>query len=230
MSELSDKAGEQNIMDDATGVPHDKHRGKQAPLASRRRHSAQVAGLTNDSGDEDQILNQAIEQRHEFDQLLQKHRGKIMLYLMALVQNVADAEDLCQRISVVMWQKFQEFDRSKSFLSWACGVARFEAFNHRRSRSHDRLTFQTDLAQMLATSVESLDQEALELRTAALLECVRSLPAREQSFLQRIYWEGCSFESIAKDLGCTSRTFYNRMYLLRRRLSECVSRRLKAEQ
>lgn len=217
-------------MGDSTGVVHDEHGGKQTPLAGGRLRATQAARLADDSSDEDKILTKAIERRHQFDQLLQKHRGKIMLYLMALVQNVADAEDLCQRISVVMWQKFHEFDQSKSFLSWACGVARFEAFNHRRSRSHERLTFQTDLAQMLATSVERLDQEALELRTAALLECVRSLPAREQSFLQRIYWEGCSFESIAKDLGCTSRTFYNRMYLLRRRLSECVSRRLKTEQ
>ncbi|MEW4564479.1 sigma-70 family RNA polymerase sigma factor [Bremerella sp. JC770] len=170
-----------------------------------------------------------MELRLEFEQMLQASRDKLMLYLVALVSNVADAEDLCQRISLVMWQKFAEYDRSRSFLSWACGIARFEAFNFRRARVADRMLLQNDLPELLATTLENFDQDPTEQRLAALRNCLRALPEQEQSFVRQIYWEGRSFDSIAQALGCSVRTFYNRMYLLRRRLSKCVARRLKAD-
>ncbi|WP_197452214.1 sigma-70 family RNA polymerase sigma factor [Rosistilla carotiformis] len=170
-----------------------------------------------------------MELRLEFEQMLQASRDKLMLYLVALVSNVADAEDLCQRISLVMWQKFSDYDRSRSFLSWACGIARFEAYNFRRARVADRMLWRNDLPELLASTLENLDQAPSHQRLSALRNCVQALPEREQSFVWQIYWEGRSFDSIAQSLGCSVRTFYNRMYLLRRRLSHCVARRSKAE-
>jgi len=170
-----------------------------------------------------------MELRLEFEDLLQTSRAKLMLYLVALVHNVTDAEDLCQRISIVMWQKFSEYDRSRSFLSWACGFARFEAYNFRRARAADRVVSRNDLPELLAITLEHFEHDPTEQRLAALRNCLRALPAQEQSFIRQIYWEGRSFDSIAEVLGCSVRTFYNRMYLIRRRLSKCVSRRLQAE-
>ncbi|MEX0792283.1 MAG: sigma-70 family RNA polymerase sigma factor [Pirellulaceae bacterium] len=168
--------------------------------------------------------------RQDFDQLLENHREKIFLYLMALVNDRDDADDLCQRISIVMWQKFDDFDHARSFLSWACGIARLEAYNFRRARSADRLIPQNDLPQLLAVTLENFEQDPAEQRLAALRKCVQALPKLEQSFLHDIYWEGHSCDSIAEKLECSTRTFYNRMYLLRRRLLKCVSRRLRTEQ
>lgn len=167
--------------------------------------------------------------REEFDVLIEKHRQQIVLYLISMVQNIADAEDLCQKCCVIMWQKSSEYDRRKSFLPWACGIARLESYNYRRSRSTERLQFGSDVLQLLATSLEEMGNSSQDQRLSALKKCVTALPELEQSFLRRIYWEGNSFESIAADLGCSPRTFYNRMYLLRRRLWRCVSRKLSEE-
>ncbi|UUO06439.1 sigma-70 family RNA polymerase sigma factor [Blastopirellula sp. J2-11] len=189
-----------------------------------------VTGLNREVDEFDKDLDaRETNMRLDFEQLLQANRDKIMLYLTALVNNIADAEDLCQRISIVMWKKFVDYDHSRSFLSWACGVARLEAYNFRRARAADRLLARTDLQQLLAISLENFDQEAAEQRLAALRKCLQSLPELEQSFLRQIYWEGRSSDSIADELGCSTRTFYNRMYLLRRRLSKCVSRRLRTD-
>lgn len=193
--------------------------------------SPRVAGLNSevDQYDEDFSTHER-HSRQEFDQLLESHREKLLLYSMALVQNSADAEDLCQRISIVMWQKFCDFDRARSFLAWACGIARLEAYNFRRARAADRLLAHNHLPQLLAITLEDLDQDPTEQRLAALRKCVQALPELEQSFLRDIYWEGRSCDSIAENLQCSTRTFYNRMYLLRRRLLKCVSRRLRNEQ
>jgi len=167
--------------------------------------------------------------REKFEELLAEHRGRITLFLLSIVQNVSDAEDLCQKASVIMWRKFSEYDPTRSFLAWASGIARLEAMNHRRARAADRHVFQSDVLDLLTESLETIDQEPKSERLAALKQCIRALPPREQSFLERIYWEGASFESVAEELGCSLRTFYNRMYLLRRRLLQCVTRRLSTE-
>lgn len=170
-----------------------------------------------------------MELRLEFDQMLQSSRDKLMIYLVALVSNVADAEDLCQRISLVMWQKFSDYDRSRSFFSWACGIARYEAYNFRRARVADRILSRSELPELLAITLENLDQDPSQERLSALRNCLQALPEQEHSFIRQIYWEGRSFDSVAQALGCSVRTFYNRMYLIRRRLSKCVARRLKAD-
>ncbi|WP_437203252.1 sigma-70 family RNA polymerase sigma factor [Planctomicrobium sp. SH664] len=165
----------------------------------------------------------------EFTALLVEHRPRIMLYLLSIVHHLADAEDLCQRCSVIMWQKFSQFQKERSFLSWACGIAKLEAMNFTRSRVADRHLFKTDVLDLLAISAAELDQSMEESRLNALHHCIQSLPRAEQSFLRRIYWEGSSFEAIANELGCSPKTFYNRMYLLRRRLMACVARRLRVD-
>jgi len=167
--------------------------------------------------------------QQKFDELLARYRSRIVLYLFSLVQQTADAEDLCQRCSLIMWRKFPEFDQQRSFLAWACGIARKEAMNYRRARSTDRLQFQSDIAELLAVSLESLEEEQEKHRLDALKQCIQSLPETDQGFLQRIYWEGAAFEAVADEWGCSLKTFYNRMSLLRRRLLRCVSRRLNLE-
>jgi len=164
--------------------------------------------------------------RQIFESLLSQHRRKLTLYLVSLVRNAADAEDLCQRCSVVMWRKFEQFDQRRSFFSWACGIARLEAMNHRRATLVQPLIFKTEVVSLLAESIENVERDSQAQRLAALQQCLARLPDVEKTFLRRIYWEGCSLEAIARELGCSPKTFYNRIYLLRKKLSQCVDRRL----
>jgi RNA polymerase sigma-70 factor, Rhodopirellula/Verrucomicrobium family len=167
--------------------------------------------------------------RQRFESLLSKHRRKLTLYLVSLVRNADDAEDLCQRCSVVMWKKFSQFDERRSFFSWACGIARLEVQNYRRAVVVRPMIFKSEVISLLAESVETLDRTTQAHRLAALQKCISRLSETEKTFLRRIYWEGCSLEAIARELGCSPRTFYNRIYLLRKKLSQCVARHMEAE-
>ena len=48
---------------------------------------------------------------------------------LALLPNEQDAQDVFQRTSLVLWQKFDQFDSDRDFLPWACGVAHYEVRN-----------------------------------------------------------------------------------------------------
>ncbi len=62
----------------------------------------------------------------EFAEDLRRHQTQIFGFIYSLVRNFDDADDLFQQTSLVLWKKYDRYDPSKSFVAWACGVARFE--------------------------------------------------------------------------------------------------------
>src|SRR6266404_5220948 len=100
--------------------------------------------------------------RVEFAARLRDHQTQLFGYIYSLVRNLDDADDLFQQTSLVLWDKFDHFDPGKSFIAWACGVARFEVSNFLRSRSRQRLHFSDELGLMLIDAHEELGREDLE--------------------------------------------------------------------
>ncbi len=64
---------------------------------------------------------------------------------------------------------------SRSFVAWACGVARYEVMSFLRARSRDRLYFSDELSLALIEAQEALEQERLEERRVALAGCMKRL-------------------------------------------------------
>ena len=95
----------------------------------------------------------------EFAELLTHHQGQLLGYIYSLVRNLDDADDLFQQTSLVLWDKFDQYDPSRTFAAWACGVARYEVLNFLRARSRDRLYFSDELSLALIEAQEELEQE-----------------------------------------------------------------------
>ena len=70
----------------------------------------------------------------EFAEHLRQHHAPLFGYIHSLLRNLSDADDLFQQTALILWKKFDEYDRARSFLSWACGVARFEIANFLRAQ------------------------------------------------------------------------------------------------
>ena len=104
----------------------------------------------------------------EFAELLRHHQTQLFGYIYSLVRDLDDADDLFQQTSLVLWDKFAQFDAAKSFISWACGVARYEVLNFLRSRSRNRLYFSDQLNLALVEAQESLEHQQLDERRDAL--------------------------------------------------------------
>ncbi len=128
-----------------------------------------------------------MEKKAEFAARLREHQTQLFGYIYSLVRDLDDADDLFQQTSLVLWDKFELFDPSKSFVAWACGVARFEVSNFLRSRSRKRLYFTDELGMILIDAHEELEHERLEERRAALAGCMKKLRARDQQLLDDCY-------------------------------------------
>ena len=58
----------------------------------------------------------------EFLKLYSDSQRRMYAYLRTQVFNSQDADDVFQDVAVVLWRNFPQYDRSKDFTRWACGI------------------------------------------------------------------------------------------------------------
>src|SRR5262245_53269658 len=76
-----------------------------------------------------------------FAELLRDTRSRVFGYLLTLVRNLSDAEDLYQQTALVLWEKFEKFEHGTDFGTWATSVAHFVAVNFLRRQSRRKALF-----------------------------------------------------------------------------------------
>ncbi len=165
-------------------------------------------------------------QRAEFAELLARYQGQLLGYIYSLVRNLDDADDLFQQASLVLWDKFDQFDPSRNFAGWACGVARYEVLNFLRARSRDRLYFSDELTLALIEAQEELEQERLEERRTALAGCMKNLRERDKDLLEACYDRSAGVREVARARGRSTQSIHNSLRRIRRALFDCVRRSL----
>lgn len=176
-------------------------------------------------------MDHAVDKTTEFAALLGRHQTQLFSYIYSLVRDLDDADDLFQQTSLVLWDKFDQFDSEKSFIAWACGVARFEVLNFLRSRSRQRLYFSDELGMLLIDAHDQLDLDAEEAdrRRDALSHCLEKLRDRDQQLLDACYGRQARIREVAECWGRSSQSIHNSLRRIRRSLYECVSRSLARE-
>ena len=162
----------------------------------------------------------------DFVRQLVEHRHGLYAFIAKQVVNPADAEDLFQRTSMILWQKRGRYDGERSFFSWACGIAYNEIRNHLTVNRRRRLSFDPDLVQTLAQ--EAVKEEGLsEARLKALRFCLGRLDEHHRNLLRRCYQGALSITEIAASLGRSRDALYKQLGRLRNKLLTCIRGRLK---
>lgn len=156
------------------------------------------------------------------------HHDRLFAYLFSLLPHRPDAEDVFQRTSLILWQKFDQWEPGSDFLAWACGVAFYEVRNFIRVASRDRLRFDDALLDTLATE-RAASLRRRDERVAALERCLAKLDRAERELLQKAYGDEESIRELARRDGQAAQTLYNRLNLIRKRLLQCTDLRVGLE-
>jgi RNA polymerase sigma-70 factor (ECF subfamily) len=163
------------------------------------------------------------ERQEEFVQLLNGAHAMLLRYVLSLLGNRHDAEDVLQRASVVMWRRFATFESGTDFVAWATTVAFYEVRNFQRVTGRSRLEFDDDLLQTLAAErVQHVRQWGP--RVEALEACVQKLDPASRELVEAIYTQGLEVRTLALRQSRPVQTLYNKLGFLRRALAECVER------
>lgn len=168
-------------------------------------------------------------QKLEFAECLHQHQAQLFGYIHSLLRNLSDADDLFQQTTLILWRKFGEYDRQRSFLSWACGVARFEIANFLRSRSRQQLYFTDEISLLLIEAQEALKQDEIDSRREALAKCTAKLRATDRKLLEDCYGESAGVAAVAARQGRSPQSVHNSLRRIRRALFECIRRTMGHE-
>lgn len=167
------------------------------------------------------------ERKAEFANLLRAENGRLYGYIHALLRDLNDADDVFQQVALVLWQKFDEYDRGRPFFPWACRVAWLEAANFFRSRSRHRLYLTDEVSLMLIDTHADMGHDELEDRREALARCLENLRGQDRELVRTCYGEAGGVRRAAEEQGRAPQSIYNSLRRIRRALFECIRGALK---
>jgi RNA polymerase sigma-70 factor (ECF subfamily) len=168
------------------------------------------------------------ESRKRLLALMTRHQRQIFSYIYALVPNRYDAEDLLQETSLVICEKFNDFEEGTDFVAWACQIAYWRVRYSRQKFARSKVVFDQQIVDAVAQTASELADE-LDERHDALGKCLAKLHARDRELLLVRYEPGCGVEEAARRSGRTVQTAYKALARLRKLLLDCVTTRLAEE-
>ena len=151
---------------------------------------------------------------------------QILGFIQMLVPSTSEAEDILQETSIVLMNKWPEFDLDRNFTNWACGIARYETFKHlRKQKKHVGLSLDLlqELSDMALAAKEHQDDQK---RQDALAQCFESLSPPLKQLVQERYRLNKSVAELAKIRDKTERSIYKSLTNIRNILQACIQRRI----
>lgn len=178
--------------------------------------------------DKDDISEDVVDAAREarFLEMLELAYHDLYSVGLAVVGNRHDADDVIQEVCVVIWRKFDEFEEGTNFKKWATSVTFNVAKTVARNRRRRQGFGLSDHALSRVAQMTSSGSELYELQCEILEECLERLPPPERNFLSICYRDSFSPLKYAREQGISVETIHTRLKRLRRRLSDCMTRRL----
>ncbi len=167
------------------------------------------------------------ETQQAFTEHFVRCQHRVYGYIVTLLPRRSDADEAFQDTCLILWDKWAEFDPSRDFTRWACGIAHNVVRNFKRRQRHAAITLNDDLLAQIA-EIRLENEPLLEARRRALLDCLEKLPAARRALIERSYLRGQLIRQVAEQIELTPAALYLQLQRIRRVLFECVDRTLRA--
>ena len=173
-------------------------------------------------GDEQSPPNDRLD---EFVRLLTEHDRGILLFILSLVPNWTDAEEIQQETNVKLWQGFGKFQLGSDFGAWARTIAWYEVLTFRERGQREWLRTSQRFLELVAAEAEVAVDQGKACQTA-LAECVEELSAFSRELVRLHYTMGRKIKDIARELRSTPDAVYKALQRARIELRHCMDRKL----
>lgn len=153
---------------------------------------------------------------------------QIYRYCLGLVVHATEAEELLQRTGITLWERWEEYDPQRPFLSWALGIAHNHVRNHirMRIRAGRQVVLDDAVLDTLATTFET-HEPTLAHQRQAVQACLERLPMKQRELLERHYAHEQPIEQVANEVAMSVEAVYKAVARTRRNLYECAQRALR---
>lgn len=161
-----------------------------------------------------------------FFKLFIENENKIYTFILMLVPNKADANDIFQETSMVMWDKFGEFEEESNFAAWGRKIAYNKILNFRVTSKRSRVCFNARLMDVIYSKTADVLDE-IDPRLTALRRCMKRLNENDRKLIKMHYEDSISIKKIAQTLDRSVHGLYKVMSRIYNQLSKCVKQELR---
>jgi RNA polymerase sigma-70 factor (ECF subfamily) len=162
--------------------------------------------------------------------LFNRHSRQIYAYILCLVGNTTDVDDLHSETNLAMWQSFDQFDESdpkSDFAAWGRTIARYRVLRYFDSRKTASRQFSSQTIEALSQEIEHVSHT--DQVHEVLGECLEKLPPDQYELIRRRYLQETNARQIAEWVGISVFTLYKRLAHIRQQLLNCIRRALNID-
>ena len=160
----------------------------------------------------------------EYSRKLTAIQRSLYAYILSLLPNRTDAEDILQETNLILCKKASEYDPTKHFQGWAFRIARYQIMAHITKQKRSKISFSNELVD--AMTEEDFDTRKLNVCQKALQICYELLPQHMQSIARLRFKEEKNLKEISvivnRPMGSISATLHR----IRQNLLNCVSQKM----
>ena len=160
-----------------------------------------------------------------FIRLLISNRNRIFRYILTMVPNWSDAEDLLQNTCSVMWKKIDQYQMDRDFVTWGCGIARYEILMYLREQRNNHLLFNEKLIEQLEQNTRQLNDLTEDLMKN-INHCVERLQQTDRELVKMRYEEDLSVREMSMRIGRSGRAIYKSLSRIHDWLLQCIERKM----
>jgi len=163
-----------------------------------------------------------IDRHQQFARLLVKNQNRVFGYIVGLVANRADAEEIFQQTCLTLWEIWDRYDPSLEFVPWACGIAHNHVRNFLKKKQNQQVALSPEVVEQLGNRQLGVDRQEDDYRVA-LEGCLGKLPGDDRRLVEQAYSGKWTIKQLAERGARTPNATYKLLRRIRGTLHDCIT-------
>ncbi len=165
---------------------------------------------------------------YDFVRKLVQSQNRIYAFILTLVPNWAEAEDILQDTVEILWSKYSKSKELDNFTALGIGIARNLVYSYYREKKKQEFLLEQEALDNIASYSESISQES-EDRVRILRKCLRKLSEKDMELIRLRYEEGMKIKNVAEISNRSVAALYKALGRVHDAILKCVKSGLVRE-
>lgn len=167
-------------------------------------------------------VDQAARRLDQFADKYQQFFPRVFAYVYGRVRNVHEAEDLVSEVFERAFLKMGSLRNDEAFSTWLFTIARNIVTSHARKRGRESAVDPDILRSVVATNVSVENEVLVREEVAAVIDCLKDFPQREQDIVSLKFDAELSNRQIARIMGLSEANVRVILFRTLRKLRETM--------
>jgi len=163
-------------------------------------------------------------EQNDFLRLFLKHNRRLFAYILTMIPNHVDAEDVLQETASVLWSKFSDYEPGTLFYAWARQIAKYKVSEYYR-RKKPLVSVGPDVLDRIEAVGDPI-LCSLDERMTALRGCLSKLESQDAQLVHTRFFQNVTLKDFAELTGQSVHTLYKRMVHIYTVLQVCIKKTL----